>query len=82
MTAAELNDIRLNKGIRAEAYGDCTRFVVQKDGTKKRKCFIMLAVDENKPETTTYLEVGKNVLKRIIQGLTDDLLLMEEDELY
>ena len=81
MTAAELNDMRLYKGIRAEAYSDCTRFVVQKDGTEKRKCFIMLAVDENDPEKTVYLEVGKNVLKRIIEGLTADLLLMEEDEL-
>ena len=81
MTPAELNDIRLNKGIRAEAYGDCTRFVVQKDGTVKRKCFIMLAVDENNPEMTIYLEVGKNVLRSIIKNLTDDLLLMEKDEL-
>ena len=81
MTAAELNDMRLYKGIRAEAYSDCTRFVIQKDGTEKRKCFIMLAVDENDPEKTVYLEVGKNVLKRIIEGLTADLLLMEEDEL-
>lgn len=81
MTAAELNDMRLYKGIRAEAYSDCTRFVIQKDGTVKRKCFIMLAVDENDPEKTIYLEVGKNVLKRIIEGLTADLLLMEEDEL-
>lgn len=81
MTAAELNDMRLSKGIRAEAYSDCTRFVIQKDGTVKRKCFIMLAVDENNPEMTIYLEVGKNVLKRIIEGLTADLLLMEEDEL-
>ena len=81
MTAAELNDMRLYKGIRAEAYSDCTRFVIQKDGTEKRKCFIMLAVDENNPEKTIYLEVGKNVLKRIIEGLTADLLLMEEDEL-
>ena len=81
MNAAELNDIRLYKGIRAEAYSDCTRFVIQKDGTKKRKCFIMLSVDENDPEMTVYLEVGKNVLKRIIEGLTADLLLMEEDEL-
>ena len=81
MTAAELNDMRLYKGIRAEAYSDCTRFVIQKDGTEKRKCFIMLAVDENNPEKTVYLEVGKNVLKRIIEGLTADLLLMEEDEL-
>ena len=80
MTAAELNDMRLYKGIRAEAYSDCTRFVIQKDGTEKRKCFIMLAVDENDPEKTVYLEVGKNVLKRIIEGLTADLLLMEEDE--
>ena len=81
MNAAELNDMRLYKGIRAEAYSDCTRFVIQKDGTVKRKCFIMLAVDENDPEKTIYLEVGKNVLKRIIEGLTADLLLMEEDEL-
>lgn len=81
MTAAELNDMRLYKGIRAEAYSDCTRFVIQKDGTVKRKCFIMLTVDENDPEKTIYLEVGKNVLKRIIEGLTADLLLMEEDEL-
>lgn len=81
MTAAELNDMRLYKGIRAEAYSDCTRFVIQKDGTVKRKCFIMLSVDENNPETTIYLEVGKNVLKSIIEGLTADLLLMEEDEL-
>ena len=81
MNAAELNDIRLYKGIRAEAYSDCTRFVIQKDGTEKRKCFIMLSVDENDPEKTVYLEVGKNVLKRIIEGLTADLLLMEEDEL-
>ena len=81
MTPAELNDIRLNKGIRAEAYGDCTRFVVQKDGTVKRKCFIMLSVDENDPEMAVYLEVGKNVLRSIIKNLTDDLLLMEEDEL-
>lgn len=81
MTAAELNDMRLYKGIRAEAYSDCTRFVIQKDGTEKRKCFIMLSVDENDPEKTVYLEVGKNVLKRIIEGLTADLLLMEEDEL-
>ena len=81
MTAAELNDMRLCKGIRAEAYSDCTRFVIQKDGTIKRKCFIMLAVDENDPEKTIYLEVGKNVLKSIIEGLTADLLLMEEDEL-
>lgn len=80
MTAAELNDMRLYKGIRAEAYSDCTRFVIQKDGTEKRKCFIMLAVDENNPETAIYLEVGKNVLRRIIEGLTADLLLMEEDE--
>lgn len=80
MTAAELNDMRLSKGIRAEAYSDCTRFVIQKDGTVKRKCFIMLAVDENNPEMTIYLEVGKNVLRRIIEGLTADLLLMEEDE--
>ena len=81
MTAAELNDMRLYKGIRAEAYSDCTRFVIQKDGTEKRKCFIMLSVDENNPEMTVYLEVSKNVLKRIIEGLTADLLLMEEDEL-
>lgn len=80
MTAAELNDMRLYKGIKAEAYSDCTRFVIQKDGTEKRKCFIMLAVDENNPEMTIYLEVGKNVLRRIIEGLTADLLLMEEDE--
>ena len=80
MTAAELNDMRLYKGIRAEAYSDCTRFVIQKDGTVKRKCFIMLSVDENDPEMTIYLEVGKNVLRRIIEGLTADLLLMEEDE--
>lgn len=81
MTAAELNDMRLHKGIRAEAYSDCTRFVIQKDGTVKRKCFIMLAVDENNPEMTIYLEVGKNVLRSIIKNLTDDLLLMEKDEL-
>ena len=81
MTAAELNDMRLYKGIRAEAYSDCTRFVIQKDGTEKRKCFIMLSVDENDPEMTIYLEVSKNVLKKIIEGLTADLLLMEEDEL-
>lgn len=81
MTPAELNDIRLNKGIRAEAYSDCTRFVIQRDGTVKRKCFIMLAVDENNPEMTIYLEVGKNVLRSIIKNLTDDLLLMEKDEL-
>ena len=80
MTAAELNDMRLYKGIRAEAYSDCTRFVIQKDGTVKRKCFIMLSVDENDPEMTIYLEVGKNVLRRMIEGLTADLLLMEEDE--
>ena len=41
----------------------------------------MLSVDENDPEMTVYLEVGGNVLKRIIEGLTADLLLMEEDEL-
>lgn len=81
MTAAELNDMRLYKGIRAEAYSDCTRFVIQKDRTEKRKCFIMLSVDENDPEMTIYLEVSKNVLKKIIEGLTADLLLMEEDEL-
>ena len=80
MTAAELNDMRLYKGIRAEAYSDCTRFVIQKDGTVKRKCFIMLSVDENDPEMTIYLEVGKNVLRKMIEGLTADLLLMEEDE--
>ena len=81
MTAAELNDMRLYKGIRAEAYSDCTRFVIQKDGTEKRKCFIMLSVDENNPEMAVYLEVGKDVLRRIVEGLTADLLLMEEDEL-
>ena len=37
MTDSELNDMRLCKGIKAEAYSDCTRFVIQKDGTIKRK---------------------------------------------
>ena len=80
MTDSKLNDMRLCKGIKAEAYSDCTRFVIQKDGTIKRKCFIMLAVDENDPEMTTYLEVGKNALRTIIKNLTDDLLLIEKEE--
>ena len=80
MTATELNDMRLYKGIRAEAYSDCTRFVIQKDGTVKRKCFIMLAVDENDPEMAIYLEVNKNALRSIIKNLTDDLLLIEKEE--
>ena len=40
----------------------------------------MLAVDENDPEMTTYLEVGKNALRTIIKNLTDDLLLIEKEE--
>ena len=45
-----------------------------------RLCIDRANVDENDPERTIYLEVGKNVLRSIIKNLTDDLLLIEKEE--
>lgn len=78
MTDKEINNLRLEKGQKADAFSDCTRTDENGNGV----CYIILTTDENNPETAVSLKVGPEILKKIIQYLCDDYRGITGEPLY
>lgn len=68
MTDKDINNLRLEKGVKADAFSDCTRT----DENGNRVCYIILTTDEDNPESAVHLKVGPTILKEIITYLKED----------
>lgn len=78
MTDYELNTARLEQGVQGEAWGDAVRSFETENGIERR-CYIMISTDENDPSETVYLQLRKDVLKKVIKYSQEDLNLLEEE---